>query len=197
MEDAMDAEALRASACPVRVVVEMATKNPAAPHPASSPAASRPAPRPRSPHERQIASRSQFIGEDEVGEDRAFARLKAAGLRVVNLRADDVGGHMSGVNCRRQNFTHACVRQRFHRERLGEAGHAFEEDVAVGQQADDQPLGQIILPDDDLAESLNSGCVNALASFTASLIALIPVLIFLIHFFMDDFLTKNLSCVQP
>ena len=33
-----------------------------------------------------------FVGEDEVGEDRAFARGEAAGLRVVNLRADDVGG---------------------------------------------------------------------------------------------------------
>ena len=37
-------------------------------------------------------------------------------------------------------------------ERFGQAGHAFEQDVAVGQQADDQPLDQIILADDDLAE---------------------------------------------
>ena len=33
-----------------------------------------------------------FVGQDEVGEDRAFARGEAAGLRIVNLRADDVGG---------------------------------------------------------------------------------------------------------
>ena len=33
-----------------------------------------------------------FVGQDEVGEDRAFARGESAGLRVVNLRADDVGG---------------------------------------------------------------------------------------------------------
>ena len=42
--------------------------------------------------------------------------------------------------------------QGFDGERLGQAGHAFEQDVAVGEQADDQPFGQIILADDDLAE---------------------------------------------
>ena len=42
--------------------------------------------------------------------------------------------------------------QGFDRQRLGQAGHAFEQDVAVGEQADDQPFGQIILADDDLAE---------------------------------------------
>ena len=59
---------------------------------------------------------------------------------------------MSGVNCRRENLTFMHVRQRFDRERLGQAGHAFEQHVAVGQQADDQPLDQIFLADDDLAE---------------------------------------------
>ena len=35
---------------------------------------------------------------------------------------------------------------------FGQAGHAFEQDVAVGQQADDQAFDQIILADDDLAD---------------------------------------------
>ena len=59
---------------------------------------------------------------------------------------------MSGVNCRRENFTLMRGGEGFDREGLGQAGHAFEQDVAVGEQADDQPLGQIILADDDLAE---------------------------------------------
>ena len=59
---------------------------------------------------------------------------------------------MSGVNCRRENFTLMRGGQGFDRQRLGQAGHAFEQDVAVGEQADDQPLGQIVLADDDLAE---------------------------------------------
>ena len=93
-----------------------------------------------------------FVGEHEVGEDRAFARGEAAGLRIVNLRADDVGGQHVRRELQAREFHVHAVRQRFHGERLGQAGHAFEEDVAVGQQADDEPLGQIILADDDLAE---------------------------------------------
>ena len=93
-----------------------------------------------------------FVGEDEVGEDRAFARGEAAGLRIVNLRADDVGGQHVRRELQAREFDVHAVRQRFHGECLGQAGHAFEEDVAVGQQADDQPLGEIILADDDFAE---------------------------------------------
>jgi hypothetical protein len=32
----------------------------------------------------------------------------------------------------------------FDSEGLGQAGHAFEQDVAVGEQTDDQPFSQII-----------------------------------------------------
>ena len=60
-------------------------------------------------------------------------------------------GSMSGVNWRRENLTLRQCGQRLHRERLGQAGHAFEQHVAVGQQADDQPLDQVGLADDDLA----------------------------------------------
>ena len=42
--------------------------------------------------------------------------------------------------------------ERFDRERLGEAGHAFEEDVAVGQQPDHESLDEIILANDDAAQ---------------------------------------------
>jgi hypothetical protein len=42
-------------------------------------------------------------------------------------------------------------RERLDREGLGQAGHAFEEDVAVGEQADEQPLDHVTLADDDLA----------------------------------------------
>ena len=38
----------------------------------------------------------------------------------------------------------------FDGERLGEAGDAFEEDVAVGEQADGEALDEVFLADDDL-----------------------------------------------
>ena len=42
--------------------------------------------------------------------------------------------------------------QRLDRERLGQAGHAFQQDVAVGQQADEQPFHQVFLADDHAAD---------------------------------------------
>jgi len=60
-----------------------------------------------------------------------------------------------------QAFAPAISRQAF-----SQAGHAFEQDVAVGEQADDQPFRQILLADDDLAEFVKQRCVNAPASFT-------------------------------
>ena len=56
------------------------------------------------------------------------------------------------MNCSRENFTLMRGGEGFDGEGLGQAGHAFEEDMAVGEQADDQPLGQIILADDDFAQ---------------------------------------------
>ncbi len=48
----------------------------------------------------------------------------------------------------------ACDRlgERLHRERLGEAGHALEQDVAAGEQADQQAVDQVALADDDGAD---------------------------------------------
>jgi hypothetical protein len=93
-----------------------------------------------------------FIGEDEVGENRAFARAEAAGLRIVNLRADDVGGQHVRRELQARKF-HADARGHgFHRQSFGKPRHAFEEDVAVGQQADDEAFGQIILADNDFAQ---------------------------------------------
>ncbi len=93
-----------------------------------------------------------FIGEDKVGEDGAFARGEAAGLRIVNLRADDVGGQHVRRELQARKFHAQTICQRFDRERFGQARHAFEQDVAIGQQPDDQSLGEITLPDDDFAK---------------------------------------------
>jgi hypothetical protein len=73
-------------------------------------------------------------------------------LRIVNLRTDDVGGQHVRCELQSRKF-HADARGHgFDGERLGEAGNTFQEDMAVGEKSDDEPLGQIILPDDDLAE---------------------------------------------
>ena len=47
-------------------------------------------------------------------------------------------GSKSGVNWRRWKPVWMQRRQRFDRERLGQARHAFEQDVAIGEQAEQQ-----------------------------------------------------------
>ena len=80
---------------------------------------------------------------------------------------------MSGVNCSREVGVHA-LGERFDRERFGQAGHAFQQHVAVGKQADNQPLDEHFLADNDLAHLSKSGCTKALVRSTSSLMAVIP-----------------------
>ncbi len=49
----------------------------------------------------------------------------------------------------RRNVPPSAVGERLHRQRLREAGHAFEQHVAVGEQPDQQAVDQGLLPDDD------------------------------------------------
>ena len=49
-------------------------------------------------------------------------------------------GSRSGVNWMRWKLRVDRVGERLDGERLGQAGHAFEQHVAVGEQADQQPL---------------------------------------------------------
>ena len=61
-------------------------------------------------------------------------------------------GSRSGVNWMRRNDAADGAGQRLDRERLGQAGHALEEAVASGQQADEHPLDGPVLADDDLLD---------------------------------------------
>ena len=58
-------------------------------------------------------------------------------------------GTRSGVNWTRENSPPTTLRQRRHRQGLGQAGHALDEAVAVGQQAQQHPLDEPVLADDD------------------------------------------------
>jgi hypothetical protein len=58
-------------------------------------------------------------------------------------------GSMSGVNCRRLKRTADASGERFERECLCQAGHAFEQHVAVGHERDEQAVHEMLLADDD------------------------------------------------
>ena len=58
-------------------------------------------------------------------------------------------GTRSGVNWMPGEVAADHGREAAHRQRLGHAGHALEQDVALGQQADHQLLDHVLLADDD------------------------------------------------
>ena len=55
------------------------------------------------------------------------------------------------MNWMRENSA-VTARERADRERLRQAGHAFEEHVAVGEQADEEAVHEVLLADDDACD---------------------------------------------
>ena len=74
-------------------------------------------------------------------------RERAARL-VEDLRADDVGRQQVGRELDAVERGVDRLGQRAHRERLGQAGHALEQHVTAGEQADQQALDHVLLADD-------------------------------------------------
>ena len=93
-----------------------------------------------------------LVGEEEVGEDRAERRPELARLLVVDPRADQVGRDEVGRELDALELAADRLGQRLDRHRLGKARDALDEDVAAGEQRDDQPLQQVVLADDDLLD---------------------------------------------
>ena len=94
-----------------------------------------------------------FVSEEEVGEDRAAVDAEVAGLLVDDFGADDVGRqHVD----RELNATEIQVNglgDRVHEERLRQAGHTLQEQVAAGEERDHDALDDDVLADDDLTDA--------------------------------------------
>ncbi len=93
-----------------------------------------------------------FVGEDEVRKDRAAVGRELAGFRLEDHRADDIAGEKVGGELDALELDAEGDAEGLDEERLGEAGHALEEDVAVGEEGDEQVLDGGILADDGLAD---------------------------------------------
>ena len=66
--------------------------------------------------------------------------VKAPGLRIIDLRADQIGREQIGGELQAGELDVDGRGEGLDRERLGQAGHALQQNVSVGQQADDQPF---------------------------------------------------------
>jgi hypothetical protein len=96
-----------------------------------------------------------LVGEQDVREQGTAHGPKLAGPLVEDHRADDVGRQQIGreLNPLERGANH--LSQRAHREGLGEAGDAFQQDVPTGEEPHEQALDHCLLPHDALAHLLH------------------------------------------
>jgi hypothetical protein len=80
--------------------------------------------------------------------------LAGAAVLLDDLGAGDVRRHEVGSELDAAEGQGQRARQRADHERLGQAGHAFEDTVALAEERDEQLLDDLILADDDAAQLL-------------------------------------------
>ena len=98
-----------------------------------------------------------LVGQQEVGEDRAELRLERAVGRAVDARPDEVGGHQVRGELDALEAAAQDVGEGLDGQRLGQAGDALEQDVAAGQEADEDALEHLVLADDDPSDLEQDG----------------------------------------
>ena len=74
-----------------------------------------------------------FVGQQDVREDRPLLDPERRRLRVVDARAEDVGRQHIGRQLDALELRRDRLRQRRGGQRLGDAGHAFEQHVAAAR----------------------------------------------------------------
>src|SRR5207302_3328342 len=93
-----------------------------------------------------------LVCEEQVREDRAERRLEIARALVVDAGADEVSRNEVGRELDPLEVTADRLGDRLDAERLRQARHAFHEEMPSGQERDEDPLEEMVLPDDDLLD---------------------------------------------
>ena len=102
-----------------------------------------------------------FVGQQEGGEERALDQRELVALQVEDVGAGDVGGHQIGRELDALELAAETRRERAREQRLGEAGHAFDERVLVAEDHDQRIADGVFLADDDLADAGGDGSMAA------------------------------------
>ena len=103
-----------------------------------------------------------LVGEQEVAEDGAELGVERPLVGPVDPRADEVGGHEIGCELDAREAAAEHAGGGLDRQRLGEAGNALDQEVALREEADEHPLQHRVLPGDD-APDLEKGLLQPLA----------------------------------
>ena len=93
-----------------------------------------------------------LVREDEVRHDRAELDLELLPALPVDAGAHEVGGHQVGSELQAPEAATDHRGEGLDGERLGDARHALEQDVPLGEQAHQDHLDQAILTDDHLLD---------------------------------------------
>ena len=89
-----------------------------------------------------------LVGEQEVAEDGAELGVERPLAGAVDARADEVGGHEVGRELDARERAAEDAGRRLDRQRLGQAGHALDQQVPLRQQADEHALEHRVLAGD-------------------------------------------------
>jgi hypothetical protein len=81
-----------------------------------------------------------LVGQQQVGEHRAERGAEVAGLLVEHARADQVGRHQVGRELDALELARERARQGLDGERLGQAGHALDQQMALRQHGHQHAL---------------------------------------------------------
>jgi len=99
-----------------------------------------------------LAGAVDFVGEEEVGEDGSAVGRELAVLGLEDHGADDVARQQVGGELDALELDPEGSAEGLDEEGLSQAGHALEEDMAVGEEGNEQALDGGILADDGLAD---------------------------------------------
>ena len=89
-----------------------------------------------------------LVGEHEVGHDRSEFGVEALGAGSIDARTDDVGRHEVRSELQARERAADGAGQRLDGQRLGDAGHALEQAMALCEQAHHHALDEPFLTDD-------------------------------------------------
>ncbi len=89
-----------------------------------------------------------LVGEEQVREDRALVDAKLAGPLLEDLAADDVARQQVDRELHAGEGEVDRLRDRLHKQRLRDAGHAFKKEMTAGEERDEHPLDDGLLTDD-------------------------------------------------
>jgi hypothetical protein len=96
-----------------------------------------------------------LVGEHDVREQRSLLELEvlpAVGVLHDDVRADDVRWHQVRRELNPRERQLEAFRQRLDEQRLAETRHAFEQNVAAGEHADEDVIDDLAVADDDLLD---------------------------------------------